>query len=105
MSEELAFRMQLGIILPKLKEKIASSTSEILGELVAVLREGTREGEELEIEPIKEMFMKDFEIFLDDVILPDIEKQIHPPVEEEPAPEEAAEEPEAEEAGEEEAAE
>ncbi len=92
MSEDLAFRIQLGIILPKLKEKIAPSISEIVEELIAILKEGTREGEELELGPVKEMFMKDFEIFLDDEILPDIEKKINPPVEETPAPEEGSDE-------------
>jgi hypothetical protein len=87
MPEELAFRIQLGIILPKLKEKISGSVSEIVGELVSILKQGTREGEELSLEPIKEIFMKDFEIFLDDSILPDIEKKINPPAEEEEAEE------------------
>ena len=87
MSEELAFRIQLGIILPKLKEKIADNVSAIVGELVTILEQGTREGEELSLEPIKEIFMKDFEIFLDDSILPDIEKKINPPAEEEQAEE------------------
>lgn len=93
MPEELAFRIQLGIILPKLKEKISGSVSEIVGELVSILKQGTREGEELSLEPIKEIFMKDFEIFLDDSILPDIEKKINPPADEEEAEEgeEAAE--------------
>ena len=87
MPEELAFRIQLGIILPKLKEKISDNVSEIVGELVTILEQGTREGEELSLEPIKEIFMKDFEIFLDDSILPDIEKKINPPAEEEEADE------------------
>lgn len=95
MPEELAFRIQLGIILPKLKEKISGSVSEIVGELVTILEQGTREGEELSLEPIKEIFMKDFEIFLDDSILPDIEKKINPPAEEEQA-EESEEEAEQE---------
>jgi hypothetical protein len=82
MSEDLAFRIQLGIILPKLKEKVADSVSEIVGDLVTILKEGTRGDEELSLEPIKEIFMKDFEIFLDDLILPDIEKQLNPPPEE-----------------------
>ena len=91
MSEDLAFRIQLGIILPKLKDKVAASISEIIDELVNVLKDGTREGEELEIGAIKEIFMKDFEIFLDDVILPEVEKKIRPP-EEEGGGEEAEEE-------------
>ena len=62
----------------KLKAKIADSVSEMVGELVAMLKEESHEGEDLSIEPVKEIFMKDFEIFLADSILPDIEKQLHP---------------------------
>ena len=99
MSEELAFRIQLGITLPKLKEQIAGNLSTIVEELVDILKAGSREGEELSMEPIKEIVMKDLEIFLDDCILPDIEKKLKPPEEEK------AEEGEAEEAEEKEEAE
>ncbi len=94
MSEELAFRIQLGITLPKMKEQIAGNLSKIVEELVDILKAGSREGEELAIEPIKEIIMKDLEIFLDDCILPDIEKKLKPPEEEK----EEEEEGEAEEA-------
>jgi len=90
MSEDLAFRIQLGIILPKMKDTIAADLSAIVAELVDILQAGTREGEELSIEPIKEIMMKDLEIFLDDFILPAIEAKLKPPEEE------AAEEPEEE---------
>lgn len=99
MTDDLSFRIQLGIILPKMKEKIAGDFSAIVDELVDILKAGTREGEELSLEPIKEIIMQDFEIFLDDSILPDIEAKINPPEEE--TEEEEAEEPEAEEAAEE----
>jgi len=49
------------------------------------------------MEPVKEMIMKDFEIFLTDCILPGVEKKLSPPVEEtadESASEESAEETE-----------
>ena len=95
MSEDLAFRIQLGIILPKMKEKIAGDLSTIVDELVDILKAGTREGEDLALEPIKEIIMKDLEIFLDDCILPDIEAKLKPPEEEEEE-EEAAEEEEGE---------
>lgn len=47
-----------------------------------ILKAGSREGEELSMEPIKEIIMKDLEIFLGDCILPDIEKKLKPPEEE-----------------------
>jgi hypothetical protein len=102
MSEDLAFRIQLGIILPKMKETIAGDLVKIVDELVDILKAGTREGEELSIEPIKAIIMKDLEIFLDDYILPDVEAKLQPPEEEttEDIEEEAAEE-ETEEEGEE----
>ncbi len=82
MSEDLAFRIQLGIVLPKMREKIAANLSEIVGELVDTLQQGTLDGEELSAEPIKEILMKDFEIFIDEAIMPDVEKKIAPPEEE-----------------------
>ena len=90
MSEDLAFRIQLGIVLPKMKEMIATDLNKIVGELVDTLQMGTREGEELAAEPIKEIIMKDFEIFIDENIMPEVEKKIAPPAEEAPE-EEAAE--------------
>ena len=99
MSEDLAFRIQLGVILPKMKETIAGDLGKIVGELVDILKAGTRAGDELSIDPIKEIIMKDLEILLDDFILPDVEAKLKPPEEE--AAEEAEEE--AEEAAEEEA--
>jgi len=100
MSEDLAFRIQLGVILPKMKETIAGDLGKIVNELVDILKAGTREGEELSIDPIKEIIMKDLEILLDDLILPDIEAKLKPPEEEaaEEIEEEAAEEEAEEEA-------
>lgn len=89
MSEDLAFRIQLGIVLPKMKEKIADDLSEIVGELVDTLKQGTLGDEEITAEPIKEILMKDFEIFIDEAIMPDVEKKIAPPEEEAAAEEES----------------
>jgi len=82
MSDDLAFRIQLGIVLPKLKEKISADLAAIVDELVGILQQGTREGEELTVEPIKEILMKDLEIFVDECIIPDVQKKIAPPKEE-----------------------
>ena len=89
MSEDIAFRIQLGIILPKLKDKVAGDISSILEELVTIVQAGTLEDEEVSLESVKEIFMKDLEIFLDDAIFPAIEQKLHPTQD---TPEEAAEE-------------
>lgn len=88
MSEDIAFKIQLGMILPQMKEKLAGDLSEIVDQLANFVKEGSREGDEFTIDPIKELIMKDLEIFLSDSILPEIEAKYNPPVEEE---EEAAE--------------
>ncbi len=99
MAEDLAFRIQLGVILPKMKEKVSGEFSKIVEELVSIVKAGTREGDEFSMDSVKEIIMKDIEIFLDDVILPEIQKKISPPEEE--VEEEAEETEEAEEAEEE----
>ncbi len=89
MSEDIAFRIQLGIILPKLKDKVAGDISSILEELVTIVQAGTLGDEEVSLESVKEIFMKDLEIFLDDAIFPAIEQKLNPIQD---APDEAAEE-------------
>jgi hypothetical protein len=99
MSEDLAFKIQLGVILPKMKEKLTSDVGVIVEEMVNIVKAGTREGEEFSMDPVKEMIMKDFDIFLTDCILPDIEKKMSPELDEvsgeEEVSEETQEEPEA----------
>ncbi len=93
--DEISFKIQLGLILPRMKEKIGSELTNIVEELVDIVKQGMRAEDEFEMAPIKEIIMKDFEIFLDDAILPDIEKKVNPPEEEpaeEPQEDEAAEE-------------
>ncbi len=79
MDEDIAFRIQLGIILPKLKEKVAGDLSTIIGDLVEVLRAGTLEDGPISMDSVKEIIMKDLEIFLDDSIFPEIDKKLNPP--------------------------
>jgi hypothetical protein len=97
MSEDIAFKIQLGVILPKMKEKLATEVTAIVEEIAGFANAGIRDGDQFEMEPVKEMIMKDFEIFLTDCILPGVEKKLSPPVEEtadESASEESAEETE-----------
>ena len=81
MAEDIAFRIQLGIILPKLKDKLAGDLSEIVEELVTIVQAGTRNVEDVSLDEVKALIMKDLEIFLDDAIFPPIEAKLNPPQE------------------------
>lgn len=72
--DNLAFKIQLGVILPKLDEKISKSTLDIFEELVGFVQSGEVDGEEINVEEIKEILVKDFEIFLDKKIIPKSQK-------------------------------
>ena len=90
MSDDIAFKIQLGIILPKLKDTVGDNLSSIIEELVSILSYGTLEGEDkVELSAVKEIIMKDIEIFLDNDVLPALDAKLNPP---EPEPEAAAEE-------------
>ncbi len=88
MSDDIAFKIQLGLILPKLQEKISADMSAIIEELAEIVKAGSLGEGNVPMDAVKEIIMKDLEIFLDKSILPDIDKKLNPP-------EEAAEEPEA----------
>ena len=81
MSDDIAFKIQLGLILPKLKEKVAKEMSEIIEELANIVKAGSLEENNVPMDQVKEIIMKDLEIFLDDSILPDIDKRLNPPEE------------------------
>ena len=100
MAADLAFTIQLGVILPKMKEKLTGDISAITEELIGFAKAGAREGEEFAMEPVKEMLMKDFDIFLTDSILPAIEKKLNPVEDQEETTEEKVNEEASEEAGE-----
>ena len=93
---DLSFQIQLGMVLPKMKEKLGGDMSGIVDELVSVVQAGASDGEDITTASVKELVMKDFEIFIDRYIFPEVEKRLHPPVEAAPAaeaeaaPEEAA---------------
>lgn len=92
--DEISFKIQLGLILPRMKDKIGKDLTSIVNELVDIVQAGSREEDSFEMAPIKEIIMKDFEIFLDDHIIPEIEAK-HKPEEAEEA--DAAEDAELEE--------
>ena len=92
MSEDIAFKIQLGLILPKLKDKLSSDLTGIVRELVQIVSAGSIEEDDaaLDIDSVKEVIMKDLEIFLDKEIFPVIEAEMKPAQEGE-STEEAAE--------------
>jgi len=98
MADDIAFKIQLGLILPKLKQKVSKEMSEIIEELAQIVKAGSLGGGNVPMDAVKEIIMKDLEIFLDDSILPDIDKKLNPPEEKAQEPEEEAEEGESAEA-------
>ena len=77
MSDDIAFKIQLGLILPKLKDKLSSDLTDIVRELVQIVSAGSIEdGDSLDIDSVKEVIMKDLEIFLDKEIIPVIEAEM-----------------------------
>ena len=92
MSDDIAFKIQLGLILPKLQEKISADMSAIIEELANIVKAGSLGEGNVPMDQVKEIIMKDLEIFLDDSILPDIDKKLNPPEETAEDAEEGAEE-------------
>ena len=97
MADDIAFKIQLGLILPKLKEKISADLSAIIEELAEIVKAGSLEDDQVPMDAVKEIIMKDLEIFIDGSILPEIDKKLNPPEEKPEEAEETAEEGEEEE--------
>lgn len=89
MSEDIAFRIQLGLILPKIKSGISKDIMKITEELVGIVEAGTLNEEKVDLAAVKTILMKDLEIFVDTEIFPVIDAKINPPVEEPEVAEEA----------------
>ncbi|MCW4628471.1 MULTISPECIES: hypothetical protein [Marinomonas] len=94
MSDNIAFKIQLGIMLPKLKSTIQTNLTSIIEDHINLVKEGTLEGEEApSLDDVKVLVMQSLEIFLDNVVLPSIDAKINPAVvEEEVTIEESVEE-------------
>ena len=82
MPNDIAFKIQLGLILPKLKDKISKEMSAIIEELAGIVKAGSLGEDKVSMDAVKEIMMKDLEIFLDESILPEIDKKLNPPEEE-----------------------
>lgn len=88
MSEDIAFQIQLGIILPKMKEKLSDSVFTIVEELAKTISAGsTEENSPFPLDAAKSIFLKDFEIFIDKSIMPLIKEKYLPPPPAEPSEE------------------
>ena len=84
MSEDISFKIQLGLTLPKLKDKLSSDLTEIVRELVQIVSAGSVEDDDSpDLDSVKEIIMKDLGIFLDKEIFPVIEAEIKPEQEDE----------------------
>jgi len=81
MADDIAFKIQLGLILPKLQAKISGEMSAIIEDLAEIVKAGSLGEEPVSIDAVKEIIMKDLEIFLDKSILPEIDKKLNPPQE------------------------
>ena len=97
MSDDVAFRIQLGLILPKIQGSIGGDLTKIVDELVSIVKAGTVGDGVIDLGSVKEIMMKDLEIYLDTYVFPEIDKKLNPPVEEPAEAEAAAEEAPAEE--------
>lgn len=82
MSDDIAFRIQLGLILPKIKKSISADLMKITEELVTIVQAGTVSDDPVDLTAIKGILMKDLEIFVDNDIFPVIDAKLNPPAEE-----------------------
>ncbi len=85
MSEETAFKIQLGLILPKIKEKLGTELHTIVEELTTMFLSGSIDSSDdvsADLEAIKALFLRDMEIYLDKEIIPVILASLAPEPEE-----------------------
>ncbi|QIW09711.1 hypothetical protein [Francisella sp. LA112445] len=68
--EDISFKIQLGVILPKMTKEISEPILKIFDELVGFIKSAEASDDDINKEEIKEILMKDFEIFLDKKIIP-----------------------------------
>ena len=69
--EDISFKIQLGVILPKMTEEISGPILKIFDELVGFIKSAESSDESINKDEIKEILIKDFEIFLDKKIIPE----------------------------------
>ncbi|WP_299009531.1 hypothetical protein [uncultured Shewanella sp.] len=81
MSDEISFRIQLGLILPKLQESLKDDLLKISQELMTIIKSGSLDDQKVESEEIKNILMQDLEILVDRDIIPPIDAMLNPPSE------------------------
>jgi len=81
MSDEISFRIQLGLILPKLQESLKDDLVKISQELMTIIQSGSLDDQKVEVEEIKNILMQDLEILVDRDIIPPIDAMLNPPQE------------------------
>ena len=91
MSDDVAFRIQLGLILPKIKDSVGGDLGKIVDEVVNIVQAGTVDGGQVDLGAVKEIVMKDLEIFLDMEVFPAIDQRLNPAQEQPPAVPDAGE--------------
>ena len=69
--EDISFKIQLGVILPKITEEISTPILNIFDELVGFIKSAGTNNEDINKDEIKEILIRDFEIFLDKKIIPE----------------------------------
>ena len=76
MSDDIVFKFQLGLILPKLRDNVGEALGNIVSELVDSINAG-RVGDDAPVgmDEVKQLIMQDIEIFLDNEILPSIQQK------------------------------
>ncbi|CAH0536062.1 hypothetical protein [Vibrio marisflavi] len=96
---DIAFQIQLGLILPKLRSTVKDQMLSISEELGTIVQAGNVEGGDVDLAAVKEVLMKSIETFVDQDIVPALDAKLNPPADEPvaEASEEAAEEEPAEE--------
>ena len=82
MAEDLAFRIQLGLILPKIQKNIGDHLRGICEEVVDIVNAGSVGDDTVDLDEVKQIIMKDLEIHLDTDIFPALKQKYSPSDEE-----------------------
>ncbi|CAA0081774.1 Uncharacterised protein [BD1-7 clade bacterium] len=78
MSDDLAFTIQLGLILPKFDATIKEDLLTIARELTTTVESGSADGGPANLDEIKSLLLQDLEVFLDRTIMPQLHSEQAP---------------------------
>jgi len=89
MSDDISFKIQLGLVLPQMEKELGDKIYEISKNISETIKAGSVEdAQDFPIDEVKNIFMQDIEIFFDKNILPKIKEEFVPAAAEEPENEE-----------------